>query len=121
MEEGQNANKNIVKDSEGNQEGVDENRKESEEYQDAANENENYYKELTVLLARLEYLKQIATEFAESAETSSESFKAAKIYFGSLYEALEKLKNSHKSKLKKVKRYIHAANKEIDLLKNGLL
>ena len=107
MEEGENANKDIVK--------------ESEEYQDAIDENESYRKELNVLLARLESLKRCATDFSESAATAFESFKTAKIFLGSVYNTLEKLERAHKHKVKKLKRQINTANKEIALLKNGLL
>ena len=107
MEEGENANKDMVK--------------ESEEYQDTIDETESYRKELNVLLARLESLKQCSTEFSESAATAFESFKAAKIFLGSVYNTLEKLESSHKHKVRKLKRHIDTANKEITLLKNGLL
>ena len=107
MEEGENANKDIVK--------------ESEEYQGAIDENESYRKELNVLLARLESLKRSTTEFLESAVTAFESFKAAKIYLGSVYNTLEKVESSHKHKVRKLKRQINTANKEIAFLKNGQL
>ena len=107
MEEGENANKDMVK--------------ESEEYQGAIDETESYRKELNVLLARLESLKRTTTEFSESAATAFESFKGAKIFLGSVYNTLEKLERAHKHKVKKLKRQINTANKEIAFLKNGQL
>ena len=76
---------------------------------------------MNVLLARLESLKRSTTEFSESAASASESLKAAKIFLGSVYNALEKLESSHKHKVKKIKRHIRTENKEIAFLKNGLL
>ena len=117
MEEGQQVNKDIVKETEVNQDIVDENEKEDQE---AVDENESYRKELAILLAQLESLKQDATNFSEGYVDSLESFEAATIYLGSIHKTLEKLESSHKNKVRKLKRAIHTANKEIVFLKNGL-